>query len=104
MGNCVIQPDQFNFLSHGSGGYKFLTNRKKNGGGVSNLWRIADPLPNQPLLAENMAKCSFAWLSEALPILKYGGRQLLASYLKLVLIYHYILFYYILIITFGQLK
>ena len=58
-----IRPDQFNFLCHGSGGYKFLTNRKrKEKGRVSNLWKLANPLPNRHLLAENMAVCNFAWL------------------------------------------
>ena len=37
-------------------GIKNLTKRKKNEkGGVSNVCKLADPLPNRPLLAENMA-------------------------------------------------
>ena len=49
------------FLCHGSGGYKFLTNRKKKKGGGQGF-RLVETKPTlyqiKPLLAEN----NFAWL------------------------------------------
>ena len=39
------------------------TDKRNKNAVVSNLWKLANLLPNRPLLAENMVECNFAWLS-----------------------------------------
>ena len=101
----VPRPDQFNFLCHGTGGYKFLTNRnrKRKEAGLQSCRTFI-------VLAENTAECKFTWLSI---IVKCGFTTILKGWetnfgelfeinFFITISYIIMLFCYILKITFGQ--